>query len=320
MSTLQSFRDLKNPFAGEIKDLALTIGPYRVHAVPTGLFGLDGGAMFGTVPKILWEKNNPPDTQNRIAMEARALLLINADPDEKNKRNILIDCGIGSDFVEKYGEKLGPKFAEMYALDRGETSLEKSLGKLGLTVADITDVILTHLHFDHAGGATTWNAANGKLVPTFPKAQYYVQKANIDTARNANRREKASYLPANYEPLVQAGVLKLLDGPKSELLPMISVGVSHGHTQGQQFVRVSDGKKTVYYCGDVIPTSSHVRLPWVMGYDLRPLDLIEEKSILLNAANSESAYLFFEHDPYLDVVQVAPEKGDFTVSGRYRLT
>lgn len=306
-----TFRDLPNPHATSLKDLSLQIGPYRVHAVPTGLFGLDGGAMFGTVPKILWEKSNPPDDHNRIPMEARALLLKSSD------RIVLIDTGIGGDFIEKYGEKLGPKFAEMYALDQGATSLQSSLKRLELTTDDVTDVILTHLHFDHAGGATTWK--DGRLVPTFKNATYYVQRANLETARTPNRRERASYFDANFEPLIEAGVLKILDGPVSDLLPGISVGISNGHTEGQEYVRISDGKTTIYYCGDVIPTSSHVRLPWVMGYDLRPLELIDEKAKLLEQAAKESAYLFFEHDPYLDATQVVADRGDFTVNGRYRL-
>lgn len=317
---MTGFRDLPNPHASILKDLELTVGPYRVHAVPTGLFGLDGGAMFGTVPKVLWEKSNPPDELNRIAMEARALLLISSEKTANGKpRIVLIDTGIGSDFVEKYGEKLGAKFQEMYAVDHGATSLEVSLQTLKLTTDAITDVILTHLHFDHAGAATKWSASAGRLVPTFANATYYVQRANLETAKAPNRREKASYFPAAFEPLLAAGVLKILDGRVDNLLPGISVAVSDGHTSGQQYVRISDGETTLYYCGDVIPTSSHVRLPWVMGYDLRPLDLIEEKSRLLEQAARESAYLFFEHDPYLDVTQVIADRGDFAVSGRYRL-
>ena len=313
---MTTFRDLPNPHSATIKELKLTIGDYRIHAMPTGLFGLDGGAMFGTVPIVMWEKSNPPDSLNRIAMEARALLLQSKAP--SNPRVILVDCGIGGDFVEKYGEKLGPKFAEMYAMDGGTTSLTNSLSQVGLTTADVTDVILTHLHFDHAGNAT--RAVNGKLVPTFENAKYYVQRANLETARMPNRRERASYYAANFEPLIEAGVLKILDGPVKDLIPGISVGISDGHTLGQQYVRVSDGKTTLYYCGDVIPTSSHVRLPWVMGYDLRPLDLIEEKAELLEQAARESAYLFFEHDPYMDVTQVISDRGDYAVSERFRLT
>jgi glyoxylase-like metal-dependent hydrolase (beta-lactamase superfamily II) len=295
----------------QILEKNLQIGPYQIKPVPTGEFGLDGGAMFGTVPKALWEKSNPADAQNRIPMEARALLLLG------DKHKILIDCGIGGDFVEKYGEKLGPKFAEIYAMDRTSTSLELSLKKWGLGVADITDVILTHLHFDHAGGATTFR--DGKLQPTFPNARYYVQKENLQTASNPNLRERASYYAANFQPLLDAGVLKILDGEVDELLPGISVQISHGHTQGQQMVKVTDGTNTLVYCGDVIPTSSHVRLPWVMGYDLRPLDLIEEKRTLLTPAAQGHWYLFFEHDPYVDIATVTEVRGDFAIQEKLRL-
>ena len=314
-----NFREFANPHEGVLQDLKLSIGDYRVHAVPTGLFGLDGGAMFGTVPKVLWEKSNPSDSHNRIAMEARALLLRSSSTINGRPRVVLVDTGIGGDFNAKYGDKLGPKFAEMYAMDQGATSLTSSLKKIGLTADDVTDVVLTHLHFDHAGGSTIWDATAGKLVPTFKNAQYYVQRANLETARQPNRRERASYYGANFEPLLEAGVLKILDGAVQDLLPGVSVAVSDGHTEGQQYVRISDGAKTIYYCGDVIPTSSHVRLPWVMGYDLRPLDLIDEKAKLLEQAAKESAYLFFEHDPYLDVTQVVADRSDFSVTGRYRL-
>lgn len=290
---------------------SLKIGPYQICPVPTGIFGLDGGAMFGTVPKVLWEKSNPPDEKNRIPMEARALLLKSGD------RKILIDTGNGGDFVAKYGEKLGTKFAEMYALDESGPSLKKSLTQHGLGFEDITDVILTHLHFDHAGGATT--ESNGKLVPTFPNATYYIQRANLETAQKPNIREKASYFPANIEPLIQSGKLKILEGNVENLLPGISVLVSNGHTKGQQVVKVTDGQSTLLYCGDMVPTSSHVRLAWLMGYDLDPLTLIEEKTKLLGPAADEKWYLYFEHDPYCDAAQIQRHGPDFAVEKRYLL-
>lgn len=292
----------------EIQRQSLRIGDYQVCPVPTGIFGLDGGAMFGTVPKVLWEKAIPPDDKNRIPMEARALLL------KGEKKNILIDCGNGGDFVAKYGEKLGSKFKEMYNVDGSGPSLLKSLQKFGLKPEDITDVILTHLHFDHAGGGTT--EKNGQIVPTFPKAQYYVQKKNLETASQPNLREKASYFPANYDPLMKAGALQLLEGNKENLIGGISVMVSNGHTQGQQIVRISDGKNTLLYCADVVPTSAHVRLAWLMGYDLHPLTLIEEKQKFLGPAADGNWYLYFEHDPYCDGAQVERSGTDFTVKSR----
>ncbi len=289
----------------------LKIGAFEIHPLPTGIFGLDGGAMFGTVPKVLWEKSNPPDEKNRIRMEARALLL------KSPGCNVVIDCGNGTDFVAKFGAKLGPKFAEMYNIDPEGPSLEKSLAQQGLQFQDIHHVILTHLHFDHAGGGT--RELNGQLVPTFNNARYYVQQLNLQTAQKPNLREKASYLPANFEPLLENNQLELLLGNVEDLIPGISVFVSNGHTQAQQIVKVTDGTKTLLYCGDVIPTSSHVRLPWIMGYDLNPMLLIEEKEKFLSQAADENWFLFFEHDPDCDAAQIVKKGPDFAVEKRFLL-
>lgn len=295
----------------ETEQKKLKIGEYEICPLPTGVFGLDGGAMFGTVPKALWEKSNPADEKNRIEMEARALLL------KSPGRNIVIDTGNGGDFVLKYGEKLGGKFTELYNIDQSGPSLKNSLKKFGLGFEDISDVILTHLHFDHAGGATT--ERNGALAPTFPRAQYYVQRRNLETASTPNLRERASYFPANFQPLLDAGVLKLLDGNVENLLPGISVLVSDGHTQGQQMVKITDGQNSLLYCADVVPTSSHVRLPWLMGYDLHPLLLMEEKLKYLSPAAAGNWYLYFEHDPYCDCAQISQMGSDFQVEKRFHL-
>jgi glyoxylase-like metal-dependent hydrolase (beta-lactamase superfamily II) len=289
----------------------LKIGPYEICPLPTGVFGLDGGAMFGTVPKVLWEKSNPADNKNRIQMEARGLLL------KSPEKNIVIDCGNGADFIAKYGDKLGNKFAEMYNIDDQGPSLEKSLKHHGLTVNDIHAVILTHLHFDHAGGGTV--ERDGKLTPRFPKATYYLQKKNLETAEKPNLRERASYFPANFKPLLESGKLELIDGEKENLLPGISVYISNGHTQAQQIVKISDGKTSLLYCGDVVPTSSHVRIPWLMGYDLHPLMLMEEKHRYLGMAADQSWYLFFEHDPYCDSALIERNGQDFAVKERFWL-
>lgn len=294
-----------------INSIKLKIADYEICAVPTGLFGLDGGAMFGTVPKVLWQKSNPPDEHNRIPMEARALLL------KSKTKNILIDTGNGSDFTEKYGEKLGPKFSEMYGVDPNGASLLGSLKKHSLSADNVTDVILTHLHFDHAGGATC--AQNEKIVPAFKNAQYYLQNSNLETAKNPNRREKASYFAANFEPLVNSNQLQLIFGPTKNILPNISVTVSNGHTQGHQAVIIEDDTQRLIYCGDVIPTSSHVRSAWVMGYDLNPLQLIEEKFELLNLSKNKKTYYYFEHDPYCDIATVEVDREDFKVSERFNL-
>lgn len=298
----------------EISHLRLQIATYQVISLPTGLFGLDGGAMFGTVPKVLWEKSHPADDLNRIQLEARALLLLS------DQKKIVIDTGNGADFVIKYGKKLGQKFADMYSISStGKPAILGALDKHGLKPEDITDVILTHFHFDHAGGGTT--AQDNNLIPTFPKATYYVQKDNLETAKKPNLREKASYFPANFEPLLNAGVLEILDGPLDNLLPGISVKLSYGHTRGQQNVFISDSNNTLVYCADVIPTASHVRLAWVMGYDLNPVLLIEEKRKILKEAGEKNWFLFFEHDPYIDCAQVKydSQRQNWAVSEKFRL-
>jgi glyoxylase-like metal-dependent hydrolase (beta-lactamase superfamily II) len=300
------------PTKTEHETLHLKIGPYQICPVPTGIFGLDGGAMFGTVPKILWEKSNPADDKNRIQMEARALLLKSPDC------NILIDTGNGADFVAKYGEKLGSKFKDMYNIDDSGPSLLKSLNSHGINPEDIHHVILTHFHFDHAGGATT--EKNGALVPTFPNAKYWAQKGNLETAQKPNLRERASYYSANFQPLLDANILNLLEGDTENFLPGVSALTSDGHTQQQQMVKISDGKITLVYCADVVPTSSHVKIPWLMGYDLHPLILMEEKQKYLSQAAKHSWHLFFEHDPYCDSALIEQNGNDFSVMKRFWLS
>ncbi len=295
----------------DFRKIPLKIGDYELHPIPTGEFGLDGGAMFGTVPKVLWEKSNPPDEQNRIPMEARALLL------KSSKHIILIDVGNGQDFEEKYGDKLGKKFAQIYAMKPDGNSLLKSLSHHGVTPDKVTHVILTHLHFDHAGGATCWR--DNKVQAQFPNAKYYVQKGNFDHARTPNLRERASYFEVNYMPLKESGQLHLLEG-EVEILPGISTLLSHGHTSYHQMIKISDGNTTLLYCGDVVPTSSHVRSAWIMGYDLEPLTIIDEKRKILEKAARENWFLFFEHDPYCNMATVEKVKDDYAVSERLVLT
>jgi len=298
--------------APELKEIELKIAGYNLHSVPTGRFGLDGGAMFGTVPKTLWEKTNPADEYNRIELEARALLITSED------EKILVDTGVGSDFVEKFGENSGSKFAQIYGVKAGDPDIHSGLDKYGLGVEDITRVFLTHLHFDHAGGATC--ARNGEIMPTFPNAKYYVQKKNLDTALAPNIRERASYLPANFKPLIDHKVLEIVNGPDSSILEGFSFYISNGHTQGLQVVQLQDKDCGISYCADLIPTSTHVRLPFVMGYDLQPLLVIEEKRKLMQISFDKNWYLFFEHDPYVELAHVEPFKNnDFHVKQGYTL-
>lgn len=278
------------------------IGPYQIRALPTGLFGLDGGAMFGTVPKVLWNRHQPSDEQNRIALEARALLI------SGNHMNILIDCGVGGDFEAKYGDKWGPKFKSIYGVSTSN-GIINSLEKYSLKPSDITHVFLTHLHFDHAGGAT--QIRGRELVPTFENAKYFIQADNLKTAKSPNLREEASYFKSNFEPLERFNVLHVLNGAQDQVLPGISVLLSNGHTHGMQLVKISDTQKTLVYCADLIPTSTHLRKAWIMGYDLLPLEIIKEKERLLKETATHSWILFFEHDPHVAAATVKFDKEDF---------
>lgn len=291
-----------------MNNLLLHIGPYQVYAVPTGIFGLDGGAMFGTVPKVLWEKSLPADAFNRIRMQARVLLLRSED------RRILVDTGNGGDFVYKHGDKFGSKFAKMFNIQQDQ--LLEQLALLGIEANDITDVIHTHLHFDHCGGSTQYDALTQRIVPRFPKATYHVQKQNWENALAPNVRERASYLAPNFMPLWENGQLNLLQDTNQDIAPCIELISSNGHTVGQQLVKVSDQNTTLLYCGDLIPTSHHVRLAWIMGYDISPLTLMEEKNHWLSQAAKNNWHLFFEHDPDCDLAQVISDGGDFQVSQR----
>lgn len=261
----------------------MQIGSYEVQTIETGEFALDGGAMFGVVPKTLWSKRIPVDDKNRIDMRLRCLLL------QGDGRNILVDCGMGA----KWDEKM----RGIYRLDYSRSSLEKSLAAHNLTADKITDVILTHLHFDHAGGSTFKNP-QGKLFPTFPKATYYVQKQNLEWAQNPTEKDRASYIKEDWEPLLAAGVLKVVDGER-EILPGIQVKLFFGHTQGIQLPLIEDGHQALFFCGDVIPTSVHLGIPWVMAYDNFPLTTMKEKTEILRQAVKEKWILVFEHCPHV---------------------
>jgi glyoxylase-like metal-dependent hydrolase (beta-lactamase superfamily II) len=271
----------------------MRIGNYVLHPIETGRFALDGGAMFGVVPKPLWEKTNPPDEKNRIELAARALLIIG------NGKNILVDVGNGA----KYNEKL----TSIYKLDTTKYDIVSSLKKHKLVPADITDVILTHLHFDHAGGSTFDD--NGEVKPTFPKAKYFVQREHWRAANNPTERDRASFFKEDFMPLQFYGLIEYTGG-EGEIFPGISVRIVNGHTAALQCPVISDGTTTLFYCADLIPTISHVNLPWIMAYDLHPLVTLEEKRRILNQAADESWILFFEHDPATEAVRVIrTEKG-----------
>ena len=277
----------------------MQIGKYKLSVVNTGYFRLDGGAMFGIIPKNLWGKINPPDDQNRIKLATRNLLL------EKGEKKILVDTGMGYKWDEKA--------KKIYDIDPQKNSIEISLNEFNLKPEDITDVILTHLHFDHTGGST--KSENGKIVPAFPKAKYFVQKKNFEWAMNPSDRDKGSYIKDNFEPLYEEGMLNLLSDEKFD--DEIDFIVVNGHTFGQQLLKISDSKNTILYCGDLFPTTSHIPLPYVMGYDLQPLITITEKKKILPAAVDENWKLFFEHDPETVLATVVNTDKGFKIGDKF---
>lgn len=280
----------------------MKIGSYELHSIETGRFGLDGGAMFGIVPKTIWNKLNPSDDENRIDLALRTLLITG------NKRNILVDNGIGTKFSEKY--------KKIYKIDHSKYNLDSSLKRYNLETRDITDVILTHLHFDHAGGSTY--REDGELKLTFPNATYYVQKANYEWALIPNDKERGSYLKENFIPVLEKGKLQLVEG-KFEIIPHIDVIISDGHTTGLQLVRISDKKNTLVYCADLIPTTSHIKIPYIMGYDIEPLKIMREKKELLSKACSDNWTLFLEHDIITEAVKVKKTEKGFEVMEKVSL-
>jgi glyoxylase-like metal-dependent hydrolase (beta-lactamase superfamily II) len=261
-----------------------TLGPYTLHTIETGRFGLDGGAMFGIVPRALWSRRIEPDAQNRIPLAMRCLLLEGSD------RLILIDDGLG----DKYDEKFGA----IYAVDQESANLSASLKSAGFGLDDVTDVVLTHLHFDHCGGST--RRAGDRLEPSFPNARFHVQRSHWEWAIDPNEREAASFLRENLEPLAASGRLNLLHG-EVEIAPGVDVLVVNGHTEAQQLVRISDGDRTLVFVADLLPTTAHVRPVWIMAYDVRPLVTLSEKTDFLERAVTERWDLFFEHDPAVEV-------------------
>ncbi len=278
----------------------MKIGKYKLSIIESGYFGLDGGAMFGIVPKPLWEKTNPSDEANRIKLSTRHLLL------KSENKKIIIDTGMG--------DKWDEKSKKIYAID-AKISMASALKEFDLSAEDITDVILTHLHFDHTGGSTVLN--QDKLEPAFPNAKYYVQKQNYDWAVNPSNRDRGSYLTDNFVPLFEEGVLNFTIG-NANLDDEIEFIVINGHTFGQQMVKVSDESETFLFCGDLIPTVSHIPLPYIMGYDLQPLVTLKEKQKFLKQAVDEDWKLFFGHDPETAFVSVKLTDKGYKVGKKYR--
>jgi len=257
----------------------LKLGSVDIFPVSDGEFRLDGGAMFGVVPRAIWERTNPPDEKNRVTLGLNPLLV------RTSEANILVDTGIGGK-----GDK---KFNSIYGVDRKRT-LRGSLAALGLGPEDIDIVICTHLHFDHAGGNTV--VEGGRLVPAFPKARYIVQRGEWEAATSPNERTHASYRPIDFVPLMDAGALELIEGD-GEVAKGVSVFRTSGHNRDIQLVAVRSEGKTAVFLGDIIPTTTHLRLPYIMGYDLFPLDTLKAKKEILAEAAANGWLLVFEHDP-----------------------
>lgn len=255
----------------------------NLYPIETGRFKLDGGAMFGVVPKTLWERTNPADEKNRIDMAMRCLLI------ELDDRLILVDNGIG----DKYDDK----FRKIYAVDHEHSTLERSLASHGFQKSDITDIILTHLHFDHCGGSTFYNSKTERHEPVFPEARHWVQKNHLEWALNPNDRETASFFKENIEPLMEFDVLEQLDG-KTTLYDQIELHVVNGHTEAQQLPLISYKGRKILFAADLFPTFGHLPLPYVMGYDTRPLLTLEERKEFLPWLTEGEIILFYEHDPY----------------------
>jgi glyoxylase-like metal-dependent hydrolase (beta-lactamase superfamily II) len=259
----------------------LKLGAFTVHQLSDGLFRLDGGAMYGTVPKTLWERQTPADDKNRIPLALGCLLIRTP-----RGKNVLVDAGLSS----KYDGNA--KFRSIYSVDRSVT-LDQELAALGLGPGDIDVVINTHLHFDHAGGNTELDG--GRPRPRFPKAKYLSQTLEWEDAQAPHERNKASYLEENFVPVQDAGQLELVDGD-FRLEPGLKVFRSGGHTRGHQCVMIESEGKAAVFLGDLVPTRSHVPLPWIMGYDLLPVQTLEVKRGLLAQAKREGWILLFQHD------------------------
>ena len=256
----------------------------KIHVIETGLFKLDGGAMFGVVPKTLWQKTNPSDDNNMCAWALRCLLI------EDGKRLMLVDTGIG--------DKQSEKFFSHYHL-QGNDTLIGSIRKAGFHEDDITDVMLTHLHFDHCGGAIAWNAQKDGYRPVFKHAIYWSNAAHWHWATEPNAREKASFLAENILPIQESGQLKFVERTGSfskEVFPNIDLLFVDGHTDSMMIPHIKYKGKTVVFMADLLPSVGHIPLPYVMGYDTRPLITLEEKGTFLHTAATQNFVLFLEHD------------------------
>jgi glyoxylase-like metal-dependent hydrolase (beta-lactamase superfamily II) len=271
----------------------------KLYPIESGNFKLDGGAMFGVVPKTIWNKTNPADNNNLIDIAARCLLI------EDGNRLILIDTGMGN--------KQSEKFYGYYSL-WGSHSIDKSLAKYGFHRDDITDVFMTHLHFDHCGGSIQWNKDRTGYEPAFKNATFWSNENHWQWATEPNVREKASFLKENIIPMQESGQLRFIQRPEEDFLVKSELGFGilfvDGHTEKQMIPHIQYQDKTIVFCADLLATAGHIPIPYVMGYDTRPLLTMPEKTKFMNAAAENNYYLFLEHDAHNEIITVEKtEKG-----------
>lgn len=281
----------------------MQFGDFRVEIVPDTEFRLDGGAMFGVVPRALWSRACPPDDQNRIRMNMNCVFI------DTGEERILIETGIG--------DKWSVKHKEMYGITR-ERELPETLRKItGVGAEDISIVINTHLHFDHAGGNTSVNSS-GKAVPTFPNARYFVSKAELEHAQSPSERDRASYLPENWEPLLESGQLETRES-EYEVVPGLRMETHEGHNRSMQCWRLQSQGQTMFGFADLVPMKAHVSYPWIMGYDLFPVETLEAKKKLLPQAARENWSCLFYHDPDEPLCKLVEEDGKLRAVGIKRV-
>ena len=273
---------------------------WNIKIIETGLFKLDGGAMMGSVPKILWNKTNPSDELNRIVLSMRCLLLDNGND------VVLIETGIGN--------KNNQKFIDMFCIAQSSFPLKDGLKKHGYDLEDITHVILTHLHFDHAGGATYFDGID--IIPTFPNAEYIISETNWDSGINPNPKDRASYLIENFEPIEARDQLRLVKD-NEQIMDTIEGLAFYGHTTGQQLIKITVDNDSLIFCSDLIPLKSHLKIPWIMGYDLNAMKTLEEKTLFLEEASRKKWLLFFYHDPNTVAVRIEKDKKYYKVIEEY---
>ncbi len=273
----------------------MRVGRYEITSVVDAFFAADGGALFGIVPRPLWERQATPDQRNRVRLAARCLVAVDADA----RRVVLVDCGLG--------DKWPPRQVDVLAIDRSAGGLDAALARLGLSRADVTDVVLTHLHLDHAGGVTR-RGAEGRLELAFPHAIHHLQRRAWQHAHAPTERDARGFDPDDFEPLAHSNLLHLVEG-EAQLFPDVDLIVSEGHTPGQQLPRFRGDGTHVTWCGDVIPTHVHLRPSWAMAYDLLPVTTLEEKKVLMAEALEDGGVLAFAHDVEMAACRLGEEDG-----------